>query len=74
MAIHTFRYRFTAEVEITVDDAKAAQRQPEEIAALMLEEHGDHLIDCDRHGILGKEELYRGVTGEVVKIPTWDRI
>ncbi|MGE4442745.1 hypothetical protein K9F62_03285 [Desulfovibrio sp. JY] len=74
MAVHTYRYRYSAEVEITVDDDKAPQQQAEEIAGQAVEEHAYRLIDGDTYGLLGKEVLSPGVTGEVVKMATWDRI
>ena len=77
MAIHTFRYRYTAEVEITVDDSKQSEedgRNPEEIAVDSLSVHGAILIDQewfdDEVFHLGGVET--GITGQVTKIPTWD--
>lgn len=76
MAIHTYRYRYTAEVEITVDDSKQSEdgRDPEEIAADALSVHGDTLLNQDWFDDeichLGGTET--GITGEVTKIPTWD--
>lgn len=77
MAIHTYRYRYTAEIEIVVDgDKQPDDRDPEEIAADALSVYGDGLIDhehCD-------DEIYHlggvetGITGEVTKIPTWDPV
>ncbi|MHC1788577.1 hypothetical protein [Solidesulfovibrio sp.] len=78
MAIHTFRYRYTAEVEIAVDDSKAGDdtRAPDEIATDALEVHGGNLIDNEHF----EDEVWHlggvgtGITGTVTKIPTWDHI
>lgn len=78
MAIHTIRYRYSAEVEITVDDSKTGddKRAPDEIATDALEVHGDSLID---HEYFDGEVWHlggvgTGITGTVTKIPTWDHI
>lgn len=77
MAIHTYRYRHTAEVEIVVDDSKSGEdeRNPEEIAADALYVYGDGLINNDH---FEEDEVFHlggvetGITGKVAKIPTWD--
>lgn len=74
MAIHTFRYRYTAEVEITVSDLRAPKQQEEEVADQALAKHGDRMVEVDPLGLVGKQALGPGVTGEVVKIGTWGRI
>ena len=73
MTVGTFRYRFTGEVVITVNPQLATDQQIEEIADQAVAEHADRLLDCDHLGIHGPETLSPGVTGEVVKIGTWDR-
>lgn len=74
MTIHTYRYRYTAEVKIIVDDDKAPQQQAEEIADQAVTDHADHLVDVDCYGLIGPVELSPGVLGDVVRIGTWDRI
>jgi hypothetical protein len=74
MTIHTYRYRYTAEVEITVDDEQSPQQQPVETANQAMADHADRLLEDDSSGLEGPEVLSPGVLGEVVKMGTWDHI
>jgi len=75
MAIHIFRYRYTKEIIISVDDSKANNEEPEEVADFCLGSYFDlGLADDDEEGtvLLGGKET--GIKADIVKKGSWDRI
>lgn len=73
MAVHTYRYRYTAEVEITVYEGVAPPGQPIELASNALADHSELFLDGSQD-FSDAEEISPGIAGKVTKIPTWDLI
>jgi hypothetical protein len=73
MVTHTYRYRYTAEVEITVFEGVAQPGQPVELANNALADHSEFFLDGSKD-FSDAEEISPGIAAKVTKIPTWDHI
>jgi hypothetical protein len=76
MAIHSFRYRYTKEVTITVDDNKAlGGGNPQDVADVALGSYFDLGIgEDDEEGTVHLGGVRSGITANIVKKGSWNSI